>query len=279
LSFSLKFSDRLIDSTILKSYAILIATVIIVLLLVSNNIKLFGYALAVSKLKEIDEMKDNFISMASHELRSPLTAIKGYLELFNDDKEKKISQESQHYLENISSSIERLNLLVSDILEISRMEGNRIPINLSIVKPQPIIEKSVEEIRSQADRKGLAIEFSKENLPDIKADPERVKQIFVNLLSNAIKYTEKGKIEITAKKENKKLFITFADSGIGISAQEQVHLFQKFYRIKNEKTVKISGTGLGLWITRELARKMKGDISVESIEGVGSHFTVSFPLA
>jgi len=279
LSFSLKFSDRLIDSTILKSYAILIATVIIVLLLVSNNIKLFGYALAVSKLKEIDEMKDNFISMASHELRSPLTAIKGYLELFNDDKEKKISQESQHYLENISSSIERLNLLVSDILEISRMEGNRIPINLSIVKPQPIIEKSVEEIRSQADRKGLAIEFSKENLPDIKADPERVKQIFVNLLSNVIKYTEKGKIEITAKKENKKLFITFADSGIGISAQEQVHLFQKFYRIKNEKTVKISGTGLGLWITRELARKMKGDISVESIEGVGSHFTVSFPLA
>ena len=279
MSFSLKFSDRLIDSTILKSYAILIATVIIVLLLVSNNIKLFGYALAVSKLKEIDEMKDNFISMASHELRSPLTAIKGYLELFNDDKEKKISQESQHYLENISSSIERLNLLVSDILEISRMEGNRIPINLSIVKPQPIIEKSVEEIRSQADRKGLAIEFSKENLPDIKADPERVKQIFVNLLSNAIKYTEKGKIEITAKKENKKLFITFADSGIGISAQEQVHLFQKFYRIKNEKTVKISGTGLGLWITRELARKMKGDISVESIEGVGSHFTVSFPLA
>ena len=279
MSFSLKFSDRLIDSTILKSYAILIATVIIVLLLVSNNIKLFGYALTVSKLKEIDEMKDNFISMASHELRSPLTAIKGYLELFNDDKEKKISQESQHYLENISSSIERLNLLVSDILEISRMEGNRIPINLSIVKPQPIIEKSVEEIRSQADRKGLAIEFSKENLPDIKADPERVKQIFVNLLSNAIKYTEKGKIEITAKKENKKLFITFADSGIGISAQEQVHLFQKFYRIKNEKTVKISGTGLGLWITRELARKMKGDISVESIEGVGSHFTVSFPLA
>jgi len=279
LSFSLKFSDRLIDSTILKSYAILIATVIIVLLLVSNNIKLFGYALAVSKLKEIDEMKDNFISMASHELRSPLTAIKGYLELFNDDKEKKISQESQHYLENISSSIERLNLLVSDILEISRMEGNRIPINLSIVKPQPIIEKSVEEIRSQADRKGWAIEFSKENLPDIKADPERVKQIFVNLLSNAIKYTEKGKIEITAKKESKKLFITFADSGIGISAQEQVHLFQKFYRIKNEKTVKISGTGLGLWITRELARKMKGDISVESIEGVGSHFTVSFPLA
>lgn len=279
LSFSLKFSDNLIDSTILKSYVVLFITIIIVLLLVSNNIKLFGYALRISKLKEIDSMKDTFISMASHELRSPLTAIKGYLELLDDDKEKKLSEESQRYLENISLSIERLNLLVSDILEISRLEGNRIPISLSSIDTQTIIEKSILEIKSQADQKGLLVEYLQKNLPKIKADPERVKQIFVNLLSNAIKYTEKGKIEITAKEENGKLFVTFADSGIGISAQEQAKLFQKFYRIKNERTVKISGTGLGLWITRELAQKMKGDISVESIEGVGSHFTVSFPLA
>jgi len=279
LAFSLSDSDNLVDSTINRSYLVLILTILIVLLLVSNQARLFGYALTLSKLKEIDQVKDNFISMASHELRSPLTAIKGYLEFFREKNEAKVDDESRRYLENISLSVGRLGALVNDILEVSRLESNRIPINISVLDPGPIIDGSIQEIKSQAIVKGLELNFLPSETPKIKADPERLKQVIINLLSNSIKYTPSGKIDVSAKAKGKELLITVADSGIGISAEDQLNLFQKFSRIQNEKTKNIVGTGLGLWITLELAKKMKGNITVESIEGVGSHFTVHMPLA
>ena len=173
-----------------------------------------------------------------------------------------------------------MSSLTEDILEVSRLEGGRIPFNITNIDPQEIIEKSIEEMKSQAIQKGLELKYSIHELAQIQADPERLKQILVNLLSNAIKYTPKGSIEVTAKIDEgkKNLLITVADTGLGISAEEQANLFQKFYRIKNEETKSISGTGLGLWITRELARKMKGDIILESMQGVGSHFTLRLPM-
>ena len=279
LAFSLSDSDNLVDSTINRSYLILILTVLVVLLLVSNQARLFGYALTLSKLKEIDKVKDNFISMASHELRSPLTAVKGYLEFFREKNEGNVDDESRRYLENISLSVDRLGSLVNDILEVSRLESNRIPINIAELDPKPIIDGSIQEIKSQAIAKGLELNFLPSKNPKIKADPERLKQVLINLLSNSIKYTLSGKVDVSAKAKGKELLITVADTGIGISAEDQLTLFQKFSRIQNEKTKDVIGTGLGLWITLELAKKMKGDITVESIEGVGSHFTVHMPLA
>jgi signal transduction histidine kinase len=279
LAFSLNDSDTLVDSTINHSYLVLILTVLVVLLLVSNQARLFGYALTLSKLKEIDQVKDNFISMASHELRSPLTAIKGYLEFFREKNETKVDDESRRYLENISLSVGRLGSLVNDILEVSRLESNRIPISIVALDPEPIITGSIQEIKSQAIAKGLELNFLPSKTPKIKADPERLKQILINLLSNSIKYTLSGKVEVSAKTRSKELLITVADTGIGISAEDQLSLFQKFSRIQNEKTKDVVGTGLGLWITLELAKKMKGNITVESIEGVGSHFTLHMPLA
>jgi len=279
LAFSLADSDNLVDSTINRSYLVLILTVLVVLLLVSNQARLFGYALTLSKLKEIDQVKDNFISMASHELRSPLTAIKGYLEFFREKNEEKVDEESRRYLENISVSVGRLGSLVNDILEVSRLESNRIPINIVALDPGPIITGSIQEIKSQAIAKGLELNFLASVTPQIKADPERLKQVIINLLSNSIKYTPSGKIDVYAKDKGKELLITVADTGIGISAEDQLNLFQKFSRIQNEKTKDVVGTGLGLWITLELVKKMKGNITVESIEGVGSHFTIHMPLA
>jgi signal transduction histidine kinase len=279
LSFSLADSDSLINKTINNSYIILIITIFIVILLVSNHTRLFSYAINLEKLKEVDQMKDTFISMASHELRSPLTAIQGYLELFNDKNAKSMDPESQHYLENITISIKRLASLINDMLEVSRLEGNRIPIEPVIIDTQKIISESVEELKSSAIQKNLALIFTPlADIPQAIADPERTKQIIINLLSNAIKYTPKGTVEIVTKIEKQKIFITVSDTGMGISSEEQKNLFQKFYRIKNEETKNIIGTGLGLWITRELARKMNGDIAVESMTGAGSRFTLSLPL-
>jgi signal transduction histidine kinase len=279
LAFSLAASDNLVNSTINWSYLVVLLTIIIVLFLVSNQARLFGYALTLSKLKEIDKMKDNFISMASHELRSPLAAIKGYLEFFREKNDKNVDSESRHYLENISSSASRLDSLVNDILEVSRLEDNRIPMNIAVIDPIPIIIESAEEIKSEAMKKGLALNFLPASLPRIKADPERLKQILINLLSNSIKYTLSGKIEIYAKTRGKEMLITVADTGIGISSEDQANLFQKFFKIQNEQTKDIVSTGLGLWIAADLAEKMKGKVTVESIEGVGSHFTVHLPLA
>ncbi len=279
LSFSLSDSDSLINKTINDSYIILIVTIFIVILLVSNHTRLFSYAINLEKLKEVDQMKDTFISMASHELRSPLAAIQGYLELFKDKNDKLMDPESQHYLENITISIKRLASLINDMLEVSRLEGNRIPIEPTLIDTQKIIAESVEELKSSAIQKKLALIFNPLSVvPQAMADPERTKQIIINLISNAIKYTPKGTVEIITKIEKQKIFITVSDTGMGISSEEQKNLFQKFYRIKNEETKNIIGTGLGLWITRELARKMNGDITVESMTGAGSRFTLILPL-
>lgn len=280
MAFSLQESDQLINKTINNSYWVLIVTVLIVVLLVSNQARLFGYALTLSKLKEIDRMKDMFISMASHELRAPLTAIKGYVEFLQDTKELNTDKDSKHYIENISLSVDRLQNLVNDILEVSRLEGNSLPIEITTFDPLPIVSQSIEELRSQAMQKGLAVKTNFSDAPAlIKADINRLKQVVVNLISNAIKYTPQGSVEIKTEIKNNDWLITVADTGIGISSEDQANLFQKFYRIKNEKTQNIIGTGLGLWITLEIARRMNGKITVESIEGVGSHFTLHLPLA
>lgn len=279
LAFSLKDSDNLINSTIDRSYLALIFTIIIVFLMVANNSRLFGYMLTVTKLQELDKIKDNFISMASHEIRSPLASIRGYVEFLKEKNEEGLTEESRRYLDNIDFSVKRLDFLVNDILEISRIEGNRVPFNIADFDPSFILKESVEEIMPQASGKGLSVKYDFASLPLVKADKDRVKQVLANLLSNSVKYTLKGHIEIKTEQKGRELCITIADTGIGISAEDQTKVFEKFYRIKEEQTKNVTGTGLGLWITRELARKMGGDVTMESIKNVGSHFTVHLPLA
>jgi signal transduction histidine kinase len=280
MALSIASTDALINKTINNSYWVLFITIIIVLLFVSNQARLFGYALMVTKLKEIDKMKDMFISMASHELRSPLGAMKGYVDFLKDKKEILADEDANHYVSNISLSIDRLNGLVADMLEVSRIEGNRMPMEISEINPDKIISESVEEIKSQAIQKGLTLNYTSTNKNlFIQANGNRLKQVLINLIGNSIKYTPKGSIEISSSIKNNEFGITIADTGIGISSEDQANLFNKFHRIQNEKTKNIIGTGLGLWITMEIVKRMKGRITIESIEGVGSHFTVHLPVA
>ncbi|MFA6183611.1 MAG: HAMP domain-containing sensor histidine kinase [Parcubacteria group bacterium] len=280
MSLSLASTDFLINRTIRNSYWVLFVTIIIVLLFVSNQARLFGYALMVTKLKEIDKMKDMFISMASHELRSPLGAMKGYVDFLKDKKEILADEDANHYVSNISLSIERLNGLVADMLEVSRIEGNRMPMEISEINPNKVISESVEEIKSQAIQKGLKLIYTPpiDDKLIILADVNRLKQVLINLIGNSIKYTPAGSVTVSVVAKNNELGITIADTGIGISSEDQANLFNKFHRIQNEKTKNIIGTGLGLWITMEIVKRMNGRITIESIEGVGSHFTVYLPV-
>lgn len=280
MAFSLRDTDQLINRTIINSYWVLAIIILIVILLVSNQARLFGYAITLSKLKEIDKMKDMFISMAGHELRTPLTAIKGYVDLLKDKKEITSDKESYGFINNVTISIDRLQNLVNDILEVSRLEGNRLPVEITSFDPDPIVKQSVEEMIIKAKEKNLALTYEPSQAPIIiKADENRFKQILINLIGNSIKYTEKGSIAITETVKDNEFLLTVADTGIGISAENLSNLFHKFYRIQNEKTKGITGTGLGLWITLEIVKRMKGNITVESIEGTGSHFTVHLPIA
>ncbi|HAV11266.1 MAG TPA: hypothetical protein DCX32_01850 [Candidatus Moranbacteria bacterium] len=275
---SLSEHDKFVQGIIDRVYFVAIASLVIVLLLVMNHARLFKYELKATKLEEIDKMKDDFISMASHELKSPLTAIKGYISLLDNNLLGKPDSEEirnqRRYLENMDISATRLRDLVEDLLEVSRLEQNRMPINLENIELSAIIKGIADEMKITAQQKNLELINGAEDALVVSADPERVKQVLVNLLSNAIKYTPSGKVEIKSKQDSKFAYVTVADTGMGMSAENMKNLFSKFYRIKSAETSKISGTGLGLWISREIALKIGGDLTVESIEGVGSHFTL-----
>ena len=279
LKLSLAQNDALVAKTIFQTYLLSIGAMLIVLLLILNHIRLFRFELRAKKLEEIDRMKDDFLSMASHELKSPLTAIIGYAELLGDTlEEEKILSDGKmvqkKYLKNISNSVGRLNTLIEDLLNVSRIEQNRLPVSLVETDLSQITADIIDEMSILANEKDLEIKKDISCKAKISADPERLKQIIVNLISNAIKYTPKGSVEIKIKEEGDNVLLIVSDTGLGMSAENMKNLFSKFYRVKTADTAGISGTGLGLWIAKEIAQKMSGDLRAESVEGVGSSFTL-----
>lgn len=275
---SLKDHDLFVQSAMRQVYAVALVSLVFVLGLIGIHVRLYGFAIKATKLEEVDRMKDDFISMASHELRSPLTVLRGYIDILKTDFLGKIpaadSAEANRYLGNMEESVSRLNNLVEDILNVSRLEQNRLPIALENVDIVPLLTKFVSQFSLEAKQHDLKLIYEETRLPQVKADTDRVTQIIVNMLSNAIKYTPSGSVTVLTKETEDEILVTVADTGLGISAEGMKSLFSKFYRVKTDQTSKISGTGLGLWISREIARKMGGDMTVESIEGVGSHFTL-----
>ncbi len=281
MKISSKIIDDLINYNRNASIYLLIATIVIIILFLLATVRLWDYAILYKKIKEVDQMKDEFISIASHELRTPLTAIKGYLSLIIEGTYGKIAnEEMKKGLNKTVVSVKRLEVLVEDLLNVSRLEQKRLEVKNEAVEIKPIIEEVVDQLKVSADEKNLLLEYAKpkEKLPLVSADSERLKQALINLIGNSIKYTEKGSIKITTKATDDKLEIKIADTGIGMSAEEQKHLFEKFHRVQNEKTDKITGTGLGLWITKQIVELMGGKIYLESMKGVGTQVTIELRI-
>ncbi|MFC1663060.1 sensor histidine kinase [Patescibacteria group bacterium] len=281
---SMKISSAVIDdlvrSSVTNAMIILGITIFVVVLLLFSNNRLFQYALLFRKLKEVDQMKDEFISMASHELRTPITGIRGYLEMVLSDSMGQLPPKAKEALKSVSSGAERLAELVEDLLNVSRIEQGRLKIEPANTAIGPIIEQVITELRPLADNKNLEFNYRPtEDLPLIYVDQDRFKQILINLAGNGLKYTERGHVNIMTEVIDNKVRIKFEDTGIGMSAKDTERLFTKFYRVQTDKTREISGTGLGLWITKQLTELMGGTIEVQSIEGTGSQFIVEFPTA
>lgn len=279
---SLSDIDTLMSKTITNAGFILFVSIIVILLMVASNGQLFKYSILFQKLKEVDQMKDDFISIASHELRTPLTAIKGYVSLIEDDeKERRMSKEQKtKMLDGITVSADRLDALVSDILDVSRIEQNRIKLEIGKVGFVEVSKKVVGQLRVEAKSKNLKlIENYPKNEIYSSLDKGKLEQILINLIGNSLKYTLEGEIEVTLSTEKDNNVINVRDTGIGMNEEERKQLFTKFYRVQSEETRDVVGTGLGLWITKQLVETMGGKIMVDSIKNVGTQFTVTFPVS
>jgi signal transduction histidine kinase len=270
---SLSEADLKISQNINKSVIVFIIIIFLVMLLFFRHARIIDYTSLYRKLEEVDRLKDDFISMASHELRTPLTIIRGYAESLRDSKD-----EVEKSVDRINIAAKQLDDLVSDMLDVSRIEQGRMTIEKENVSPIGIISDVVSGLLPVAEDKGLNLNFKHtlQNSEQINVDPDRFRQMMVNLVGNAVKYTKKGEVNVKLSLKGDDIEIRISDTGVGMSAEAQKKLFEKFYRIKTKETQDVRGTGLGLWITKQIVDLMGGKISVESIEGVGTHFIVTF---
>lgn len=272
---SLADIDELTRKSLQQSLIILILAIAITLLLLINHFRLFETAILAKKLEEVDKMKDDFISVASHELKTPVAVIRGYVAESLRHKDSIDKDQMLGNLSTIEVQVSRLNNLINDLLNVSRIEQKRMEFKAEPVNLSAIIKETIESLKDQIGTKQLILKY---NQPDsdviVLADNDRMREVFVNLISNAIKYSEKGEIEISHHIDKNVVQTFVKDTGIGMSAPQREHLFEKFYRVQTEKTTDIPGTGLGLWITRQMVERMKGKIFVDSMENVGTQFTV-----
>ncbi len=267
--------DAITQRTAFDSLKVLLITLVVILLLLINHFSLFERAVAFIKLKEIDHLKDDFISIAAHELKTPLTVISSYAFILMNTQELKASADVQDKLNKIILSTTRLGALVGDILDVTRIEMNRLNMEISVQDLTPIIQEVVDQIIPQAVEKKLTLTFIKPTEQIlVKADKNKLVQVLINIIGNAIKYTPEGSVTVHVEGAKKNISILVKDTGVGIPPSKVNRLFDKFSRIYNEKTKNVPGSGLGLWITKQLVEKMGGKIYVESIENTGTQFTI-----
>lgn len=273
---SMAQADQIARKSITNAYAVLLVIIILIFILLVRQTRILDYATLYKRLQEVDKVKDDFMSMAAHELRTPLGVIRGYAQLLNDIKN--LSEKDRESIQRIEVSARDLTLLINDILDVGHIEQGKLSLDYSHTDIHQLIQSLVDSFAPLAKEKNLALRMEVHGeIPLIIADGTRLKQIFTNIIGNAIKYTSEGSVIVNLSIEDKNIVVRVSDTGFGISADEQQQLFQKFSRIKTKETHDIRGTGLGLWITRQILNVMKGKISVESIKGKGSDFIITFP--
>ncbi len=229
---------------------------------------------------ELAHLKDEFVSIASHELRTPMTAIKGLISMIFEGDYGPLNDNLKEPLTDVAHSTERLINLVNDMLNVSRIEAGRVKLNMSKFPVKGAIDEIVNVLQSIAKDKNIYLKS--ENIPsvDVQADTDKVKQILNNIIGNSLKFTDKGGITVSAKKSDDLVRIFVSDTGMGISKKDQEKLFGKFQQINSQQEGRPQGTGLGLYVSRELARKMGGDMWIEKSElGRGSIFAFSVPIS
>lgn len=234
----------------------------------------------VTILCEIDKAKTEFVSVASHQLRAPVTAVNWYTEMLLSGDAGKLNKKQKEYLKEVYKGNQRIIELINALLSISRLELGTLAIDREPINIVALAQKTIDEQKPEIQKKKIALSVTLKKIPSFKNDAKLIEMIIQNLLSNAIKYTpKKGKITISISqdKQKKSLLITISDTGYGIPKNEQAKIFSKLFRAENVKN-KEQGTGLGLYIIKSIVDRMDGKIWFESKEAKGTTFYVSIPM-
>jgi PAS domain S-box-containing protein len=232
---------------------------------------------------EVDRLKSEFVATVSHELRTPMTAIRGYVDVMLMGAAGALTDNQNHFLTIVKENTERLNILVNDLLDISRIEAGRVTLSIQLLDLEPVAEDVVAGIlkRSQEDSKPMSVALDVQpGLPNVFADPERIRQVIGNLVDNAYNYTPaNGMITVLLHKVNGDVQVDVKDNGIGIAIEDQPRVFERFYRGEDPLVLATPGTGLGLPIVRQLVEMHHGRIWLTSsgLRGDGSTFSFTLP--
>ena len=239
---------------------------------------------ANDRLQDLDRSKSEFVSIASHQLRTPLTAIRGFAELIRDGSYGPVPAKFFEPLGHIETSVQNMAMSINDFLNVSRIESGTMQYEMGVFSLKELAKTITDELRQYAEKRNIALVF--ESAPDdelmVYADEGKARQILQNLIDNSIKYTPEGKVVLTASavSAQHKAVISITDTGIGMSQKTLSIIFDKFVRATNANTANMYGTGLGLYIAKEMAEAMKGHVTAASWgEGHGSTFTIELPLA
>ncbi len=230
-----------------------------------------------TKSKIIEQQKDEFIAVASHELKTPVTSIKAITEVLQEILSGSNDKQSIELVAKLNVHVDRLALLVTDLLDTTRLSKGQLVLDKEWVDVNALIEEAEESLQQLSGNHTIHLNLQK--VPRLKGDRQRIQQVLMNLVSNAIKYSPKGgDIIISSYTKNNSLFITVEDRGIGISEDSQKKLFQRFYRSADPMITTFPGLGLGLYIVAEIVGGHGGNIKVESKEGKGTKFIITLPV-
>jgi signal transduction histidine kinase len=223
------------------------------------------------RLRQLDDMRDEFVSLVSHQVRTPLTSIRGYLELLLDGDAGPLTADQQRFLGFVANGAKRLLDLADDLLFISRVDAGKLELSLEDVDIVALARDAIEALHPVADERGVELTLEAEGTPAVHVDDYAIRQAVDNLLSNGVKFTpEGGRVTLRVHARDDYVVVEVADTGIGIPESEQPRLFERFFRASNALTHAIPGTGLGLAIVKEIAEAHGGTLEVETTEGKGT---------
>ncbi len=268
---------RLVDPEVV---IMIVCSVTIVLLTIGHSL-----VNSFARIAEANRMKSEFVSIVSHQLRTPLSALKWSLDLLRSKRLGEINDKQKEYLDIINESGNKMIKLVNDLLNVSRIEQGRLLMQSKAFSVEDLIEGISKELNLLAEAHNVEIKFkNNKNLSPVYADPDKIRMVVLNLIDNAIKYSKKenGWVEIKSERDlkNKKMIlVTVKDNGLGIPDMVKGQVFGKFFRGENLVRQKVEGTGLGLFIAKGVVKMSGGDIDFESEEGKGSTFWFTLPIA
>lgn len=240
---------------------------------------------ANDQLKILDQAKDEFISMASHQLRTPLTTVKGYTSMLDEGDFGKLSKEQREPVQLALDGANRMARLIDDLLNVSRMDANRFFLEVADVDMTKVVEQEITQLQSIAESKDVKLNYTppKEKIPEIRLDENKTRQVIMNLVDNAIHYSQPpkggGEVNVSFELDGDNVVFIVKDNGIGVPLKVQNRLFTKMFRANNAKELRPDGTGLGLYLVKRVVQDEGGKLIFESVEGKGSTFGFTLPIS